>query len=86
MGVHDKEKYPEIKRLLGIPDGEPIFILRAQDDLSGHNILDYHVRYLRRCRARQVKPDPDFVSDLEEILRDFDSWQSSNTSKVKFPD
>ena len=35
MGVHqDKEIYTKIKQLLDIPEDEPIFIIRAQDQFS----------------------------------------------------
>lgn len=82
MGVHDKDKYPEIKRLLGIPEDEPIFILRAQDDLSADTISDYRLRYVRQHR----EPDPDFVSQLNNKIVEIEGWQFRNSSKVKFPD
>jgi hypothetical protein len=55
MGVHDVDKYPEIKRLLGIPEDEPIFIFRAQDFLMEDVVRYYQRRYTANAIAIDMK-------------------------------
>lgn len=80
MSVHDVEHYPEIKRLLGIPENEPIFILRAQDLLSLETVGFY--------RDNSVRPgnDPSFLDNLRQVENDFANWQIKNSDKTKWAD
>lgn len=58
MGVHNEAVYPEVKRLLGIPEDEPIFIIRAQDVLSADAIEGYRELYTEEVRKRAAKNQP----------------------------
>lgn len=80
MGVHDKDKYPEIKRLLGIPEDEPIFILRAQDKCSFQTLIDYE------DNVADVGADDIFLNGILKVQDEFSEWQGKNTDKVKTPD
>jgi hypothetical protein len=85
MGVHDKNMYPAIKELLGIPQDEPIFILRAQDQMSLGTIDYYRDRYQVASALRQ-QPQKDFHNDLDDAYNEFDDFQSAHSSRVKMPD
>ncbi len=80
MSVHDTQHYPEIKRLLGIPEDEPIFILRAQDD-SACPMLDEYIQF-------NVRPgnDPSWLDNMRQTANEFNDWQVKNSDKVKQPD
>lgn len=79
MSVHDTDKYPEIKRLLDIPEDEPIFILRAQDQIANLAIIDY----ISRCKGICSKM---FIGDVSDVAMAFSSWRVRNPGKVKVPD
>ena len=78
MGVHNTDAYPKIKELLGIPNEEPIFILRAQDKLSVPMIARYDIM------AKQVEdgPDEEWHDHIRDIQEAFLDWQHKNTTKV----
>lgn len=79
MGVHDADAYPKVKEALGIPEDEPIFILRAQDRLSTPVIARYGVM------ARQIEdgpPSEEWHEHIAAILREFTLWQHDNKTKV----
>jgi hypothetical protein len=81
MGVHNIEHYPEIRRLLEIPPGEPIFIIRAQDDIA--------VDILNVYTSLQMRPggyDERWVQDLKDTVSVFENWQLDNPTKVKRAD
>ena len=80
MGVHDLEKYPEVKALLGIPDDEPIFILRAQDEAALNTLKSYEVY------AHDVGASKTFLDGVVECSNNFASWKSENKDSVKVPD
>lgn len=89
MGVHDTDKYPEVKRLLGIPEDEPIFILRAQDQCSVLSVFDYAFRYQRAVEAdgdRMNQEQRDFHAEVIDVHSQMDEWQLAHPSKVKIPD
>lgn len=79
MGVHDLDKYPEVKRLLGIPEDEPIFILRAQDKFSTETVAAYADIVFDEVST-------DFNDGMDENEKQFREWQSANKDKVKIPD
>lgn len=88
MGVHDVQHYPEIKRLLGIPEDEPIFIFRAQDMLMGDVVDDYRRRYTQRALtmgASTAEIDR-FASELESDIYAISAWQETHKDVVKVPD
>jgi hypothetical protein len=80
MGVHKTEVYPEIKKLLDIPEDEPIFILRAQDKAALPTLIDYE------DEADHKGASDEFYNSLEPIYEDFRKWQADNPDKVKVPD
>lgn len=81
MGVHDTEKYSAIKHLLGIPEDEPIFIVRAQDDASTALLSAYaNITY------EQLGVPREFVRNIADLNMEFASWRTSNRDKCKTPD
>jgi hypothetical protein len=80
MGVHDVKNYPEVKKLLGIPEDEPIFIIRAQDDVSIEAIAKY------AGLAEKAGVNPNFLSGLVDVQLQFGEWRRVNREKVKIPD
>lgn len=88
MGVHDIDKYAEIKRLLDIPEDEPIFIFRAQDMLMPDVIYDYRRRYMRRAATMGVTPSETsrFAADLDAEIEAVDVWQREHHEIVRVPD
>lgn len=88
MSVHDVAFYPEIKRLLGIPEDEPIFIFRAQDTLMVDVVNDYRTRYTRRATTMgtSIAEIDRFTADLDADIAAISKWQESNRDTVKIPD
>jgi hypothetical protein len=86
MGVHDADKYDEVRSALGIPQGEPLFIIRAQDRLAVAAVAAYRRNYTQAAMIEQVPiPEIDrFKTEMDDVIRQFDSWQANN--RVKFPD
>jgi len=80
MGVHDVAQYPLIKERLGIPEDEPIFILRGQDKIT-MGALDAYFTY-----AQMVGCDEKFINSLEEHISSIARWQHENLGKLKIPD
>lgn len=80
MGVHDTDKYPEIKSLLGIPEDEPIFIIRAKDKVAVDAIQTYGVL------AFAVGASQEFVDGVNTCAAQFQVWQNEHTDIVKVPD
>ena len=59
---------------------EPIFVIRAQDELS----LDLLNHYAYMCGANGV--DDEFIDAIDERIVEFEEWQDANPDKVKLPD
>lgn len=79
MGVHDGD-YLAVKQALGIPPDEPIFVIRAQDNLSIEAIRHYEIA------ASFMGCDLAFLRGLFEVRLEFAKWQETNRSKMKVPD
>lgn len=89
MSVHDRDKYPEIKKMLGIPADEPIFILRAQDNLALGLIDEYARRYGVDARTMGNKAPTemrDFIGGLRNVQDNFAAWRLNHLDGLKFPD
>jgi len=88
MGVHDTDKYPAIKEMLGIPSDEPIFILRGQDMLTPLTIEFYRMSYNLTAREEGVGTDRrKFFSDhLLSCISGVQRFQVRRPSVVKIPD
>lgn len=96
MGVHaDAGTYKQVKALLEIPEDEPIFIFRAQDELCGLVISYYHSMYFKSARqrnlhmgnaARLTPEQQKFAGEVLSVEEAVFGWQETNSDKVKFPD
>jgi hypothetical protein len=80
MGVHNTSQYREIKRLLEIPDSEPIFIIRGQDILAHPTLEAYE------GLAEDNDRSPEFLADLRQVRSDFETWHMENKDSMKMPD
>ena len=79
MGVHDGD-YKKAKKALDIPVDEPIFVIRAKDNLS----LAILARY--RNMAESAGCSDEFVNGLDEVEREFSNWRQDNAVLTKKPD
>lgn len=93
MSVHDTDKYDKIKKALGIPLDEPIFILRAQDKYAPIAIRHYRnaARALHPDGHTQQRDNPSeafkaWDGEVTECSQEFLNWQEANPDKVKEPD
>ncbi len=80
MGVHNLHNYAEIKKLLGIPEQEPIFILRAQDGLS-RIALSAYADIVSKSGCSM-----EFEEGIYQVDDAFLDWQQQNNETVKLPD
>lgn len=81
MGVHQGgEVYAHIKKILGIPRDEPIFILRAQDDATPGTLSDY------LANAKDVGADEEFKGEVVDVIMAFADWRSHHENSCKTPD
>jgi len=86
MGVHNKNVYPQIKELLGIPDDEPIFILRGQDISAVRAISAYRQHASIDIRATRGSSGTAFLRDVESCIDDFVEFGIQNPGRIKTPD
>lgn len=85
MGVHNKVMDPKIKELLGVPEDEPIFILRAQDDKALAAVENYY--YLQsQDRPAEDHQAPEFLDEIRAIREEFFAFQEQNPDRVKKAD
>lgn len=80
MGVHDTDKYDEIRTLLGIPHDEPIFILRGQDKSAAETVDDYMIN------AQDAGADSEFLAGVERSLVNFEHFAVTHPERMKVPD
>lgn len=59
--------------------GEPTFTLRAHDVMSVSALADYIHACKRHCT-------PEYVNELDVILKRFMDWRDANPTKMKIPD
>jgi len=88
MGVHDTDVYPEVKRLLGIPEDEPIFILRGQDKLAAPTVQNYANR-ARAVEPTRERPQPftsEWLEDKDRCVDEFTTFATANPDRMKLPD
>jgi hypothetical protein len=62
---------------------EPVFVIRAQDELALQIIRDYRFAY-RDAYGNDA--DSAFEESLERVYDVFEEWQENNTDQVKKPD
>jgi len=84
MGVHDAD-YKKVKKLLGIPDGEPIFVLRAQDDLALHTVVGY-MNVARQIEDLKVRPSDQWFDHMNGVVNEFAAFRTDHPDKMKVPD
>lgn len=88
-------KYGQID-IPGIPEDEPVFILRAKDSLSELAISEYQSLYVKFKNHEKDFPENadietlrqanDFLNRLRAVRRVFVEWQASHADSVKVPD
>lgn len=64
----------------GIPEDEPVFIIRAQDIASIDAILGY------ATEAEDHGAAPELLSGVMNVVSKFEQWRSANPERVKIPD
>lgn len=84
MSVHDAD-YEKVKKLLGIPKDEPIFVLRAQDKLAVPTIARYRT-FADSIEHPEDRRADEWFASLDEDTAKFTEWQRENADKVKLPD
>lgn len=86
MGVHaDADTYSEVKELLGIPEEEPVFILRAQDDMALHILVTYQNVH-RSIEDQNVRPNQEWFDGMERVVQRFANFRTMNPEKMKVAD
>ena len=73
MAIDLKYGYLEIP---GIADDEPVFVLRAQDDLATQTIEDY----IGWCEYEEVNPE--HVEAADSARRAFCIWQETHATRM----
>jgi len=69
-----------IKNYLGIPDDEPIFILRAQD-VEAMEIVHYYSDNYRTGGTSK-----EFLRSLDEKVNEWETWRDKNQDVLKRAD
>lgn len=85
MGVHDKGAELAAKKAFGIPEDEPIFILRAKDYFAIPTLADYR-HHCDMLMSDAQRPSLDWFRDLDTAIADFKRFQMDNPDKMKVPD
>lgn len=84
MGVHDAN-YAVIKKKLGVPEDEPIFVIRGQDDLALHTLTRYR-NTASVIEAGAVRPSDEWFANIDAVINEFASFRNDNPDKIKVPD
>lgn len=67
--IHAREDYDRIQDPSDkIPDDEPVFLIRAQDMISGDVLRDYS------NRLERLNGDPVIIADVREHADKMDAW------------
>lgn len=69
----------------GFHPGEPVYILRAADATALRQIAR-HKNDLETVEDPKKRPPDQFLTDVEEVIRDFAQWAADNRELVKMPD
>lgn len=90
MGVHDTDVYPEVKELLGIPDEEPIFILRGKDKIAS-DALHLYFMFARYAGASNeflgsTPPEEVMPGTVDAAIRAFERFEDTYPDRMKVPD
>lgn len=66
-------------------DDEPVFVLRAQDLLSGPTVYAWASKLESYAVSRQL-PIPDKVKMARNDALEISKWQASHPGRIKMPD
>lgn len=72
-------KYGQIS-IPGVPDDEPVFVIRAQDETAIDTLGDYQDNAERAGASQQ------FVDGVADVIAGFRVWQDANHERVHTPD
>jgi hypothetical protein len=88
MGVHDLDRYDEVRSALGIPEGEPLFVIRAKDELAVRIVEDYRRTYVQQALIDKVDTNEidRFAANLDRVILEFLDWRLENEDQMKLPD
>lgn len=88
MGVHDLDRYDEVRSALGIPEGEPLFIIRAKDYTAVHALDSYRRWYTQQAMIDKVPVEEidRFTANMDQVISDFIKWRDTYPADLKFPD
>lgn len=64
---------------------EPVFILRAQDDLAVAIITRYR-NMAGQIEDPSLRPSDDWFAGVDAVIADFMAFRNENADKVKVPD
>lgn len=84
MSVHDAD-YRKIKKLLGIPEDEPIFIIRAKDDL-GMAIVTRYRNMAASIEDSKVVPYSSWFESMDNVIDEFGQYRIEHSELVRVPD
>jgi len=84
MSVHDAN-YKKIKKELGVPEDEPIFILRGKDDLAAAIVARYK-NMAAGIEDPAKMPSEEWFMGMESVCREFNNFRNDNPDLVRVPD
>lgn len=83
MGVHDGD-YTKAKKALGIPEDEPIFVIRGKDDLALHAVVSY-ANVAKQIEDPNVAPSSEWFEQLEGVAKAFANFRNANPDRMQVP-
>lgn len=75
----DAGKYGKVK-IDGVPDDEPVFVLRAKDDQALDTIRVYHEISMQNDRPAE------FVQNVEKVIDAFETFRHQHAYAMQAPD
>lgn len=84
MSVHSAD-YKKVKKLLGVPEEEPIFIIRGQDDL-GMAIVTRYLNMAQSIESADKMPNQEWLDHMSEIIAEFGQFRIEYPERIKIAD
>ena len=81
----EEERVPESAKLDNAPSDEPVFILRAQDDLALHTLVGY-MNVARQIEDLKIRPSDQWFADVQHVVDSFAAFRADHPDTVKVPD
>lgn len=78
------KKYGQID-IPGLPEDEPVFILRARDDLALHTITRYR-NSASQIEDEEVRPNDEWFAALDDVIAEFGQFRIDNADKIRVAD